>query len=151
MYENRLILCGEKIRLLCGEELCDSPQMVRHDMRCGCRCEEYWTLSGGTDVLNQYDYKGFRYAAVIPQGDAEIISFEAAVRHYPFDDEYCCLQTDSQILKSVWDICKNSVKYGTQEVYVDCPTREKGQYSGDKEYLGRNLKICDEILEHFKI
>ncbi len=55
----------------------------------------------------------------------------AIVCHYPFDDSHCTLETDSEILRSVWRICKNSVKYGTQEVYVDCPTREKGQYSGD--------------------
>ncbi len=34
-------------------------------------------------------------------------------------------------LEQIFSICKNAVKYGTQEGYVDCPTREKGQYLGD--------------------
>ena len=121
---------GLRIRILCGEELDDCGN-VRYNMRCGCLCEEYWTLAGGGGDYEQYDYRGFRYAAVIPQEGVEITSVKAIVRHYPFDDGYCELETSSPILKGVWDICKNGVKYGSQECFVDCPTREKGQYAGD--------------------
>ncbi len=121
---------GERVRILCGEEL-DEDGNVRYDMRCGCLYEEYWTISGGADEYEQYDYRGFRYAEIIPLKGAKILSAEAIVRHYPFDDGYCELETSSDVLKSVWDICKNGVKYGSQECFVDCPTREKGQYAGD--------------------
>lgn len=127
---------GETVRILCGEELEDTPLKVRYDMRCNCLCDECWTLDDGECKYEQYDYKAFRYVALIPNGDAEILSLEAIVRHYPFDDDYCTLETDSEILRSVWDICKKAVKYGSQEVYVDCPTREKGQYSGDMVITG---------------
>lgn len=127
---------GDTVRVLCGEELCDSPLKVRYNMRCNCLCDEYWTLNDGENKYEQYDYKAFRYVALIPNGDAEIVSLEAVVRHYPFDDNYCTLETESEVLRSVWDICKNAVKYGSQEVYVDCPTREKGQYSGDMVITG---------------
>lgn len=122
---------GDRVRILLGEELCDSPERVRYNMRCNCTCEELWTLADGENTLSQYDYKGFRYAAVIPLDGSELISVAAEVRHYPFDGDYCDLLTDNKELKAVWDICKRAVKYGCQEVYVDCPTREKGQYSGD--------------------
>lgn len=127
---------GDTVRILCGEELEDTPIKVRYDMRCNCLCDERWTLDDGECKYEQYDYKAFRYVALIPNGDAKILSVEAIVRHYPFDDDYCCLETDSEILRSVWYICKNAVKYGSQEVYVDCPTREKGQYSGDMVITG---------------
>ena len=127
---------GETVRILCGEELEDTPLKVRYNMRCNCLCDERWTLDDGECKYEQYDYKAFRYVAVIPSGDAEILSLEAIVRHYPFDDDYCTLVTDSKVLNSVWNICKNAVKYGSQEVYVDCPTREKGQYSGDMVITG---------------
>ncbi len=123
---------GDKVRILSGEELEETiPEQVRFDMRCGCLCEEFLTLDAGENEYTQYEYKGFRYAAVIPENGALITDVTAVVRHYPFDDDHCTLETASEILRSVWRICKNSVKYGTQEVYVDCPTREKGQYSGD--------------------
>lgn len=127
---------GDKIRILCGEELEDTPLKIRYDMRCCCLCEEFWTLKDGKCHYEQYEYKGFRYVAIIPENGATIQSLEAIVRHYPFDDGYCNLKTDSEVLHSVWQICKNSVKYGSQEVYVDCPTREKGQYSGDMLITG---------------
>ncbi|MBR5520028.1 MAG: alpha-L-rhamnosidase, partial [Clostridia bacterium] len=34
-------------------------------------------------------------------------------------------------------LCVDTIRYGTQENYVDCPTREKGQYAGDVTVAGR--------------
>lgn len=131
---------GAKVRILCGEEL-DESGNVRYDMRCGCLYEEYWTIPEGGGVFEQYDYRGFRYAAVIPQDGVQITFVKAIVRHYPFDDSYCELEAASPVLKQVWDICKNGVKYGSQEVFVDCPTREKGQYAGDVTVTGASHLI----------
>ncbi len=121
---------GDKVRILLAEEL-DGNGGLRFDMRCNSKCEEYIILAEGDNCYTQYEYKGFRYAQLIAEGDAAITSVEALVRHYPFDDDYCRLETDDPVLSSVWDICKRSVKYGCQESYIDCPTREKGQYLGD--------------------
>ncbi len=122
---------GETVRILCAEELEDTPLKLRYDMRCGCRSEELLILAQGENDYTQFEYKGFRYAAVLPEKGAEILSVTARVRHYPFDDDYCNLETEDPVLKTVWDICKRSVKYGCQEAYIDCPTREKGAYLGD--------------------
>ena len=122
---------GSKVRILCGEELEDTPEKVRYHMRCSCLCEEFWTLDDGENLLEQYDYRAFRYVAVIPEENVTITDVTAMVRHYSFDDDYCTLETDSEVLQSVWQICKNGIKYGSQEMYVDCPLREKGQYAGD--------------------
>ncbi len=122
---------GSKVRILCGEELEDTPLMVKYDMRCNCLCDELWILKDGESVLEQYEYKAFRYVALVPDKGVKINSITAMVQHYPFDDNYCDLKTDNEKLKSIWNICKNGVKYGSQEVFVDCPIREKGQYAGD--------------------
>jgi hypothetical protein len=61
----------------------------------------------------------------------EIISFRAVARNYPFDEKACELDTSDEVLSKVFKICKHGVKLGSQEVYVDCPGREKGQYAGD--------------------
>ena len=122
---------GDKVRILCGEELEDTPLKVRYAMRANCLYDEWWTLDDGECTLSQYEYKAFRYATIVPDEKVEILSVCAMVQHYPFDDDYCNLETDNKVLKSVWDICKNGIKYGAQEVFVDCPSREKGQYAGD--------------------
>ena len=50
--------------------------------------------------------------------------------HYPFTEGYV-YKTDNKKLRSVLDLCINTVKYSTQERFLDCPTREKGAYLGD--------------------
>lgn len=123
---------GAKIRILCGEELEDTPVKVRHNMRCNCDYDEIWTLKGGSEELEQYDYKAFRYVAILVEsGNAKIGGVATTVRHAPFNDNTCTINADDKILEDVFNICKNGVKWGTQEVYVDCPQREKGQYAGD--------------------
>lgn len=123
---------GARIRILCGEELDDTPVKVRHDMRCYCNYDEIWTLAGGSEELEQYDYKAFRYVAIlVDSGSAKIGGVATVVRHAPFDDNACTIKADDKVLEAVFNICKNGVKFGTQEVYVDCPQREKGQYAGD--------------------
>ena len=126
---------GDKVLLRFGEEL-DSDGSVRFDMRCNCRYEEEWILSGKEDVLDQFDYKAFRYCEImIPEG-ASVRDVEMQVRHYPYEKK-AVYETDNEQLRKVLQLCENTIKYGTQEVFVDCPTREKGQYLGDVCVSGR--------------
>lgn len=123
---------GDKVRILHGEEAEEGlPWLVRYENRCSCCCDETWTLADGECTREQYDYKAFRYVALLPDPGVTLTDVTVTVRHYPFDDDYCRLETDNEALLSVWSICKNGVKYGAQEVFVDCPMREKGQYAGD--------------------
>ena len=126
---------GDKILLHFGEEL-NPDGSIRFDMRCNCRYEEEWILSGKEDVLDQFDYKAFRYCEImIPEG-ASVRDVEMQVRHYPYEKK-AVYETDNEQLRKVLQLCENTIKYGTQEVFVDCPTREKGQYLGDVCVSGR--------------
>ena len=126
---------GDKVLLRFGEEL-NSDGSVRFDMRCNCRYEEEWILSGKEDVLDQFDYKAFRYCEImIPEG-ASVRDVEMQVRYYPYEKK-AVYETDNEQLRKVLQLCENTIKYGTQEVFVDCPTREKGQYLGDVCVSGR--------------
>ena len=128
---------GTVITIRCGEEcLRDADgndlDAVRFDMRCNCKYEEFWTLSGGDDTLAPYDYRGFRYFELhLPAGcrmeDADIT---VLLRHYPYRAVISC-PSDDPTVKKIWKLCEDTIRYGVQEVYMDCPTREKGQYLGD--------------------
>lgn len=123
---------GDEIRILCGEERDDSEYKVRYMMRCNCPYDERWILGEGENLLDQYDYKAFRYTTLIPSDpNVEIKDVKAVVRHAEFDDNACVLECDDKVLEAVFELCKTGVKYGSQEVFVDCPSREKGQYAGD--------------------
>lgn len=120
---------GETVILRYGEEL-NEDGSVRYDMRCNCLYEEQWILSGKTDVLRFFDYKAFRYAELILPEGIRIGRIAMQARHYPFE-QVAKYTTDNEALKQVLALCADTIHYGVQELFVDCPTREKGQYLGD--------------------
>lgn len=120
---------GTEIRILSGEEA--SGTAVRFHLRCNCEYDESFTLADGYNHREQFDYKGFRYVRLIPDRPVSSLSLTAIVRHYPFDENHCVLESEDMRLLRVFQLCKDSVKYGAQETFIDCPTREKGQYAGD--------------------
>lgn len=130
---------GDEIVVRYGEELLEGGRAVRYKMRCNCLYQDKWILSGREDVFETYDYKGFRYVEVIGNGEAvDPKSFHAIVRHYPFHEDNCLFHCSNEKMNQIFNICKNGVKYGSQEHFVDCPTREKGQYLGDNTVIGHS-------------
>lgn len=126
---------GSEVTVRCGQEL-NEDGTVRYDLRCNCHYVETWSLSGGVDRLDWYDYKSFRYAElVLPEGcEIRQISFRA--RHYPFTLK-AKMNPDfaaDEDLQKVWNLCVHSQEYGVQEVIQDCMEREKGFYVGDGCY-----------------
>ena len=121
---------GKRIMIRCAEEL-DENGRLRYKMRCNCDYEETVILDQGENLIEQFDYKGFRYAEITADAGVKIDAVELLVRHYPFPENSAEIKTNDETLRAVFDLCKNTIKYGTQEVFVDCPTREKGQYLGD--------------------
>ncbi len=126
---------GDEILLRFGEEL-NPDGSVRYDMRCNCRYEERWRLSGKEDILSQFDYKAFRYAELCFNPGTEIYNIKMTVRHYPFEQK-AKYSTKNEAIRRIVRLCADTIKYGTQEGYVDCPTREKGQYLGDVSIAAR--------------
>lgn len=131
---------GDTVMLYAGEELC-ADGSVRWQMRCGCNYRECFTLSGGRDVLPIYDYKAFRYMEIEAPSHVRLTDVGATVRHYPFT----CIRhfslpaglpptCDAEALERIFTLCVNTIRYGVQETFMDCPSREKGQYFGDGVY-----------------
>lgn len=128
---------GEVLTLRFGEEL-DETGRVCYDMRCNCRYEERWTLREGESVLRQYDYKAFRCAEILGLDGVSLEDCWLRERHYPMREDLCALSCGRDELEAVFQICKNAVRCGSQEAYLDCPSREKGQYLGDAIITARS-------------
>ena len=124
---------GQKVIVRCGEEtLEDNEEQVRYKMRCNCKYEESCILSGGEDEFLFYDYKTFRYAEIITDTDcidSDVI--DMMVRHHKFDEKSFSISSNNKLVEEIWKICAQALKIGVQEGYLDCPSREKGQYLGD--------------------
>ncbi len=136
LYAEAIGTESECIEILSGQEL-NEDGSVRWKMRCNCAYREEWILSGGADVLNQFDYKSFRYVRLnIPKG-CKVKNIYLKARHYPF--ELTAVPTyDDKELDEIWNLCVHSMKYGVQEVIQDCMDREKGNYLGDGCYTALN-------------
>lgn len=126
---------GDEIMVRYGEEL-NPDGSVRYEMRCNCRCEDKMILSGGNDELMVYDYKAFRYAEILFPLGVEVSDVRMRVRHYPFCEKFV-YTTENEKLRAVLELCKNTIKYSTQDKFQDCPVREKGTYLGDLMVSGR--------------
>ncbi len=121
---------GSQVVIRCGEELSENGS-PRHELRCGCSYEEMWTLGEGECVYHPFDYKGFRYARITAEKGVKLQAVRAVLRHYPVNPQDFCLKASEPLLPRIADICRRAVICGCQEGFLDCPTREKGQYLGD--------------------
>lgn len=123
---------GHEVEIRHGEEL-DGAEQVRYQMRCNCTYQEFCTLSGRADeLLAFFDYKGFRYVELLnwPEELTEARVW-AEERHYPFPADASRFTCSNPLLVDIWTLCRNGVRVGTLDSYLDCPTREKGGFMGD--------------------
>ena len=126
---------GDVITVRAAQELNVDGSLL-FSLRANCTYEETWILSGGEDVLDQFDYKAFRYVELILPEGARVKDIHLVARHYPFAAA-AKLRPDyaqSADLFRIWELCLHTQKYGVQEVIQDCPEREKGFYLGDGCY-----------------
>ncbi|MFO7976824.1 MAG: family 78 glycoside hydrolase catalytic domain [Candidatus Hydrogenedentota bacterium] len=126
---------GHKIEVRHGEELSD-PLTVRYDMRANCVYQEFPILSGGEETIEFYDYRAFRYLEVLNAPAEPEVWVD--VRHHPFDSNAATLSASDDLLVKIWKLCKNGVQFGSQGSFLDCPSREKGQYLGDALITGHS-------------
>ncbi len=123
---------GKMLTLRMGEEL-NPDGSVRCPMRCNCDYTLLWHLSGRRqDEIDFFDYMAFRYIEI---DDAEgcVIpdSIRVVARNYPMKKDVGIFRSSDEFADSIFRICRRGVELGAQEAFLDCPSREKGQYLGD--------------------
>lgn len=136
---------GDTIIIRCGQEL-NEDGTVRYELRANCCYEENWILRDGANTLDWFDYKAFRYVEIVMPCGCGIENIAFCARHYPFELKAKLAQqyAGNEKLKSIWELCVHTQKYGVQEVIQDCMEREKGFYLGDGCYTA----LTNMILTH---
>jgi len=129
---------GHIIEIRHAEEL-NADGTARYSLRAKCEYREQVILSGEEDLVEFYDYKGFRYVEVL--NSPEMPGVWVEVRHHPFHSDSSFFASSDEKLTAIWELCKNGVRFGAQGVFIDCPTREKGPYLGDAFITSRSHLI----------
>ncbi len=140
---------GDQVHVRWAEEL-NEDGTLRYMTRANCYYLDVCTLSGKCDEFEFFDYKAFRYAEIVC--DTSLINADeifAIKRAYPFSEKFT-LKTDVPYLAEIIDICKTAVNCCTQETFVDCPGREKGQYLGDVTVIGLSYLYLTGDREMYK-
>ncbi|MEI6518847.1 MAG: alpha-L-rhamnosidase C-terminal domain-containing protein [bacterium] len=80
-----------------------------------------------------FQYKSARILVIIVRakgGRAVISKVNAIYRHYDYENtgQFVC---NEPRLNSVWEICRNTMEFGSQDIIMDGPWREQLLYIGD--------------------
>ncbi len=126
---------GDTVTLRFAEEL-DEDGRAGFSMRCGCQYEEKWILARGKSVYHPCEYQAFRYVEILHDPGVRVQSVQVTQRHYPMG--HARLTCGKDQVGEIFEICKNAVRCCTQEGFLDCATREKGQYLGDAIITARS-------------
>ena len=121
---------GGEVLLRCAEEL-NEDGSARFRLRCNCVYEDSIILNGKTVETEPYDYKGFRYVETVSGEGAQVIAVAARKIHQPYDETAFVFSTDEKALSDIIELTRYTLVTAVQHGFTDCPTREKGQYSGD--------------------
>jgi len=96
-----------------------------------------FVFKGGNETFQPYVYLGMRYIQVLNSPDVLTPdNCKFITRHYELDPGRSEFHTSDQMLQNVWNLMKHSLILGSQESFVDTPTREKGGFLGDSWSIG---------------
>jgi hypothetical protein len=92
-----------------------------------------YTEKDGAQTARTFTYWGWRYLQISAPGEpltADDISAVVQYAHVP-QDRRATFDSDNRTLNDVFDLMQRSGQYSSQETFLDTPTREKGQFTGD--------------------
>ena len=98
----------------------------------------------GDQTFRPFSYLGLRYVEVV--GAAEPLTASDVVayaRHAEMPDlQASTFSSSSTILDRIWALADHSALYGSQEQFVDTPTRERGQFLLDASDISSTTTVA---------
>ena len=102
-----------------------------HDTQ-GSNLGWWWTQKDGPQTAQAFTYWGWRYLQILPPGAGETPKISAVVQHSAAPrNRRATFDSDNETLDAVFELMQRSGISSSEEVFLDTPTREKGQFTGD--------------------
>lgn len=101
-----------------------------------------FVLSGDETVFQPFVYLGMRYLQV-ENSPCTLITenVKFITRHKALDFTASLFESSNEMLNQVWELMKHTIVEGSQESFVDTPTREKGGFLGDSWSTGTSAMV----------
>ena len=82
-------------------------------------------------------YSAGRYFCLILRGFSGNVRFDRVgmLASEPALDWSARFECSDDRLNAIWDLCERTIRIGTQEGLIDCPTREQAPYVGDANHV----------------
>lgn len=106
--------------------------------RKGCRYAQRYRTRAGRQHWRTAEWHGLRYLHVVLRDlNGPVTIHRLGVWRREADLPWRArFATSDEVLQSVWEVGRHTLTVGTQEVQVDCPTREQAAYWGDACWIG---------------
>ena len=101
-----------------------------------------FVLNGEEAVFKPFVYLGMRYLQVENSPcklTTENVKF--ITRHNQLNIDASSFASSDKMLNQVWELMKHTIVVGSQESFVDTPTREKGGFLGDSWSTGNSAMV----------
>ncbi len=122
---------GGAVEVRLGEEVMEADK-VRFRMRTANHYQELWQFKAGGGALSHFGERAFRYAEIVGwNGELAPENIRAVTLNMPFEGGDSALQCSNANLVRVWQFCKDTIAWTTQDIYNDCPSRERTAYEAD--------------------
>lgn len=130
-------LSGTEMTLRMGEEL-EEDGSVKYNLRSGIRYEDTWIVREGSQRLEHWGYRCFRYLQIDTADDLDLSDAITFVNDVvPEPAQVGSFSSSDDVLDEVWQLCANSMIENRNDLYMDTPTRERMPYEGDLLTRGR--------------
>lgn len=122
-------VAGARVHVRLGEEL--EGGRVRSRLRTSNRYEETWTLRAGSQSVEHWGYRAFRYVELETDPTLDLSrALRPVVLRAPYVGGGAFSSSDPD-LDRVWELCRYTIEATSLDLYLDTPARERGPYEGD--------------------
>ncbi|WP_328635868.1 family 78 glycoside hydrolase catalytic domain [Streptomyces canus] len=148
---------GQVVDIRYGE-VTTGTNTVKYQTSAGNTYQDKWVLKSGSQQLETWGLRVFRYVQVIgaPTG-LTAANFKAEAYLYPFDESAGAFDSSDSTLNQVWALSRNTIEATNLNLYVDSWERERDIYEADTYlqlmgnlYTGGDTALGDYSLNFLK-
>ncbi|ESP87015.1 family 78 glycoside hydrolase catalytic domain [Candidatus Halobonum tyrrellensis] len=130
---------GHRVRMRAGYRLDDDGDVDPTEGTQWTDMRYAYVQPDGASEFRPFNYLGFRYLRVEAPGEElseEQVGLVASHNAVP-DERAATFESSDPGVDDVFELARHSALYGSQEQFVDTPTREKGQFLADSLNVSR--------------